>query len=68
MAKAKKRSPKVNATKAVPRSKAVRLDLPIPDHESLERIASSVGLSMASYVRMIVLERLSSEKERRGLK
>lgn len=41
-------------------AKPVRLDLSPADHERLERQARKRGLSMASFVRMLVLERLDS--------
>lgn len=42
--------------------KGVRLDLSEPDHERLERCARERGLTMASYARMAVLERMKSDE------
>lgn len=50
----------MNATEPVKMAKPVRLDLKLPDHDRLERQATKRGLSMASFVRMIVLERLDA--------
>ena len=61
LAMAKKRAEeKMNATEPVKMAKPVRLDLKLPDHDRLERQATKRGLSMASFVRMIVLERLDA--------
>ena len=61
----KKATPKVNATKEAPASsKAVRLDLSAGDHKRLERCADALGLSMASYARMALLERMRADEER----
>jgi hypothetical protein len=58
---AKKRSEeKMNTTEPAKMAKPVRLDLKPADHDRLERQASKRGLSMASFVRMIVLERLDA--------
>lgn len=58
---AKKRTEdKVNATEPAKVAKPVRLDLRPADHDRLERQASKRGLSMASFVRMLVLERLDA--------
>jgi hypothetical protein len=54
----------VQATAPKNRSgKPVRLDLSEADRELLNRIAKSMGLNMASYSRMAVLERLRKDKE-----
>jgi len=50
----------MNATEPTRVAKPVRLDLRPADHDRLERQASKRGLSMASFVRMIVLERLDA--------
>lgn len=42
--------------------KGVRLDLSETDHERLEQCARGKGLTMASYARMAVLERLKSDE------
>jgi hypothetical protein len=42
--------------------KGVRLDLSSTDHERLGRCARERGLTMASYARMAVLERLKTDE------
>jgi hypothetical protein len=42
--------------------KPVRLDLKPSDHERLERQADRRGLTMAAYVRMLVLEKLNESE------
>jgi hypothetical protein len=42
--------------------KGVRLDLSEGDHECLERCSRELGLTMASYARMAVLERLKADE------
>jgi hypothetical protein len=42
--------------------KGVRLDLSPGDHKRLEHVATERGLSMTSYVRMILLERLKIDE------
>lgn len=61
---AKKKVAKVNATETPRLVKPVRLDLTLSDHDRLERQARKRGLSMASFVRMIVLERLDAIDDR----
>lgn len=56
MAKKSVRSGKTSALKGV------RLDLPPADHKRLERTAKERGLTMTSYVRMILLERLKLDE------
>jgi hypothetical protein len=65
---AKKRNPKVSTTKAAPTAKAVRLDLSPADHKRLDRHASALGLSMSSYARMAVLERMKADEAKGGTK
>jgi hypothetical protein len=63
--KTKRGAAKVQAT-ATPRKrvgKAVRLDLTPRDHQRLERAARARGLTMASYARMTLLERLKTDDE-----
>jgi hypothetical protein len=55
---AKKGESKMPATRAERLVKPVRLDLKPSDHERLERQADRRGLTMAAYVRMLVLEKL----------
>lgn len=43
------------------RMKPVRLDLKARDHERLERKADRLGLTIASYVRMLILKDLGDE-------
>ena len=40
---------------------AVRLDLSPKDHERLAKLAKRRGLTMASYARMVILEKLDEE-------
>jgi hypothetical protein len=56
---AKKRSKKVQATAEPKAMKAVRLDLTLGDHAHLEGLAEERGLSMASFVRMVLKERMN---------
>jgi hypothetical protein len=54
------------ATKSAPAKderlvKGVRLDLAPGDHQRLERVARERGLTMASYARMVLLERLKAD-------
>jgi hypothetical protein len=56
-----KRAPAAKKEKLL---KGVRLDLAPTDHERLERIASERGLTMASYARMVLLERLKADEAR----
>jgi hypothetical protein len=58
---AKKRAPKVTATKEEKATRPVRLDLGADDHERLERCARRFGLSKSSYVRMALFERMQSD-------
>jgi hypothetical protein len=46
--------------------KGVRLDLSPADHKRLERRAKVRGLTMASYARMAVLDRLREEEAAEG--
>lgn len=58
---AKKKGAKtVQATREPRTAKPVRLDLNPSDHERLEKQARKRGLSMASFVRMVILERLDA--------
>jgi hypothetical protein len=41
---------------------AVRLDLSPKDHERLSKLAKRRGLTMASYARMVILERMDAEE------
>jgi hypothetical protein len=42
--------------------KGIRLDLAPSDHERLERVSRERGLSMSSYARMVLLERLKTDE------
>jgi hypothetical protein len=42
--------------------KAVRLDLNAKDHARLERLATRKGLTMASYVRLALFERMTNDE------
>jgi hypothetical protein len=44
--------------------KGVRLDLSPADHARLERVAKDRGLTMASYARMVLLERMRTDEAR----
>jgi hypothetical protein len=46
--------------------KGVRLDLSPSDHKRLERRAKGLGLTMSSYARMAVLERLKADEKEDG--
>jgi hypothetical protein len=60
MAKAKVK--KINATAEKPALKPVRLALPEPDHERLERQARKRGLNLASYARQAVMEKIMADE------
>ena len=59
---AKKRRTDVEATKAEPVAKAVRLDLSLEDHKRVDRVARIYGLSMSAYARMAVLKSLQQDE------
>lgn len=61
---AKKRAAKVNATKPQAPDKPVRLVLTPAEHERLERLASSIGMSMSTYARAALIERMNSHESR----
>jgi hypothetical protein len=42
--------------------KGVRLDLNPADHERLERVSRERGVTMSSYARMVLLERLKADE------
>jgi hypothetical protein len=42
--------------------KGVRLDLSPADHKRLERLAKGTGLTMASYARMALFERMKADE------
>jgi hypothetical protein len=54
----------VNAVREDRLVKGVRLDLSSADHKRLEDNSKKLGLTMASYARMAVLERLKSDEAR----
>ncbi len=69
MAKKTVNDKSMNAVKGRVRSgsalvKGVRLDLSEVDHARLERCSRELGLTMASYARMAVLERLKADEAR----
>jgi Meiotically up-regulated gene 113 len=57
----------VEAMQAQRTSKPVRLDLPDAEFERLDRIARSMGLTKASYARMVVIKALDQEAKDRGI-
>jgi hypothetical protein len=59
---AKRETKKVIATREEKLVKPVRLDLTPTDHERLERQSRRRGLTMASYARMVILERLEADE------
>jgi predicted HicB family RNase H-like nuclease len=59
---------KVGATATATRKRtgiAVRLELPAKDHERLSRLAKDRGLSLASYARQALYERMKDDEEGR---
>lgn len=58
----KKAARKVNITLEEPKTKPVRLDLSIADHERIERSARRFGLSKSAYVRQALFERLEADE------
>jgi hypothetical protein len=65
---ARKRAPKVPATRPVRTGRPVRLDLTEADHERLERHAKRRGLTKASTARMVILEWLDEQDAKGGAK
>jgi hypothetical protein len=61
---ARKRAKKVTTTQQERVGRPVRLDLTEEVHDRLERQASKLGLSKASYARMAVMERLQADEEK----
>jgi hypothetical protein len=59
---AKRETKKVEAIQEERLVKPVRLDLTLTDHQRLERQAKRRGLTMASYARMVILERLEADE------
>jgi predicted HicB family RNase H-like nuclease len=61
-----KKTAGANTVQATPtrkrRGKAVRLDIDPKDHDRLERAAKERGLTMASYARMALFERLKADE------
>jgi hypothetical protein len=57
----KKGAKTVIATHEERLTKPIRLDLTPKDHERLDRQARRRGLTMASFARMVILERLEVE-------
>ena len=56
---------KVEATATPARKRtgiAVRLDLSPKDHERMSKLAKRRGLTLASYARMVILERMDDEE------
>jgi hypothetical protein len=60
---AKKGAKSVITTPEVKAAKAVRLELPLPDYQRLERHARKLGLNRASFARMAVLRMLDQADE-----
>jgi len=60
---AKKRATKVEAVQEEKAIKPVRLDLSMPDHERLERLAMLRGLSMSAYARQAVLNQMRADEK-----
>jgi hypothetical protein len=62
---AKKRAPRMPATKAAPKrvGKPVRLDLSDELHERIKRQAGRLGLTKASYARMALMRQLQADEE-----
>jgi hypothetical protein len=61
-AMAKKKVAKVNATKTESPSKPVRLVLRPSEHARLERLTDSLGMSMSTYARMVLLRSLKEDE------
>lgn len=68
MARKKTAQPKGDEMPATmePKTKAIRLDLPEDDHQALRVLAAKEGMSMAAYVRDLVLERVRESRKRGG--
>jgi hypothetical protein len=65
MAKKASGGKKVEATATPTRKRtgiAVRLDLSPKDHERLSKVAKRRGLTLASFSRMVILEKLDEEE------
>jgi predicted DNA binding CopG/RHH family protein len=59
---AKSKAKKMNATAEKPALKPVRLQLPEPDYDRLEKQAKKRGLNLASYARQAVLEKIMADE------
>ncbi len=60
--KAAKGGKKMNVAQVERQVKGVRLDLSPADHKRLERLSKERGLTMASYARMALFERLKADE------
>jgi hypothetical protein len=60
---AKKRVTKVTETKEAKTEAPMRFMMPLPEYEELSRQARKVGLSKASYAKMLVMEQVAARKE-----
>jgi predicted DNA-binding protein len=60
---AKKRAKKVEALQEPKTLRAVRLDLSIADHDRLEGLAESQGLTKAAYCRRAVLRQMKADEK-----
>ena len=63
----KKAATKVSTVATERETKPIRLDLPLPDHQRIERSAKRFGLSKSAYVRQALFKQLESD-EAKGAK
>lgn len=59
---ARKRAPKVPAIQEVKTEVPMRFMMPLPEYEELSRQARKLGLSKASYAKMLVMEQVAARK------
>jgi hypothetical protein len=59
-----KKSVRGGKTTSAVKLRAVRMDLTPAHHKRLERAAQELGLSMAAYARMVLLERLKADESK----
>lgn len=63
MAKKTAKAESMTTTQEKKAAKGVRLDLSPADHKRLNKLAKERGLSMSSYARMALFERMKDDEE-----
>ncbi len=62
MPKTSAKGPRMNAVQEKRAVKGVRLDLSPADHKRLSKLAKELGLTMSSYARMALFERMKEDE------